>query len=84
VKTLTVDDRQRVRLPQVKAGQVFAYEPNADGSIRLVPVVPAPEPRTVTAKLVRKRGRLVFELPKGLTLAPDAIARAVREERDSR
>jgi len=33
MKTLTVDDRQRVRLPKAKAGQVFAYEPNLDGTI---------------------------------------------------
>jgi len=30
MKTLTVDDRQRVRLPKAKAGQVFAYEPNSE------------------------------------------------------
>jgi hypothetical protein len=40
MKTVTVDDRQRVRLPKAKAGQVFAYEPNADGTIKLVPVIP--------------------------------------------
>ncbi len=34
MKTLGVDDRQRVRLPKAKAGQVFAYEPNPDGTIR--------------------------------------------------
>ena len=26
MKTLTVDDRQRIRLPKARAGQVFAYE----------------------------------------------------------
>lgn len=36
--TLTVDDRRRVRLPDARRGQVFAYEPEADGSIRLLPV----------------------------------------------
>jgi hypothetical protein len=36
--TLTVDDRRRVRLPDARCGQVFAYEPEADGSIRLLPV----------------------------------------------
>ena len=36
--TLTVDDRKRVRLPSARPGQVFSFEPNADGSITLVPV----------------------------------------------
>jgi len=39
MKSLTVDDRQRVRLPKAKAGQVFAYETNCDGTIKLVPVI---------------------------------------------
>ena len=59
MKTLTVDDRQRVRLPQVKPGQVFAYEPDTDGSIKLVPVITKPGPKRVVAKLV-KRGDGVF------------------------
>jgi hypothetical protein len=84
VKTLTVDDRQRIRLPEAKAGQVFAYEPNPDGTIKLVPVAPKPEPKRLVAKLVKKDGCLVFEIPSGYTLDPDAIGRAVAEERESR
>ena len=84
MKTLTVDDRQRIRLPAAKAGQVFEYEPSADGSIKLVPVAPEPEPKRLVAKLVKKDGCLVFEIPSGYTLDPDAIARAVAEERESR
>ena len=84
MKTLTVDDRQRVRLPEAKAGQVFAYESNSDGTIRLVPVVPNPEPQRLVAKLVKKDGCLVFEIPSGYSLDPDAIGRAVAEERESR
>ncbi len=82
--TATVDDRKRIRLPHAKPGQVFAYEPSPDGSIKLIPVIPKPEPPTVRGKLVKKGDAWVFELPKGYTLDPDAIARAVREERDSR
>jgi len=84
MKTLTVDDRQRVRLPKAKAGQVFAYEPNSDGTIKLVPVVPKPGPRRVVAKLVKRGGGLFFQVPAGYTLDPDAIGKAVAEERESR
>jgi hypothetical protein len=84
MKTLTVDDRQRVRLPKAKAGQVFAYEPNSDGTIRLVPVVPKPGPKRVVAKLVRRGGGLFFQVPSGYRLDPEAIGNAVAEERESR
>jgi hypothetical protein len=84
MKTLTVDDRQRIRLPKVKAGQVFAYEPNSDGTIKLVPVVPKPGPKRIVAKLVKRKGGLFFLVPTGYTLDPEAIGQAVTEERDSR
>ena len=84
MKTLTVDDRQRVRLPKAKAGQVFAYESNLDGTIKLVPVIAKPGPRRVIAKLVKRGGRLFFQVPTGYTLAPEAIGKAVAEEQDSR
>ena len=38
MKTLTVDDQKRIRLPDARPRQVFAYEPEADGTIRLLPV----------------------------------------------
>jgi hypothetical protein len=84
MKTLTVDDRQRVRLPKAKAGQVFAYEPSSDGTIKLVPVIAKPGPRRVVAKLVKRRGGLFFQVPNGYTLDPEAVGKAVAEERDSR
>jgi hypothetical protein len=84
MKTLTVDDRQRVRLPKAKAGQVFAYEPNLDGTIRLVPVVPKPGPKRVIAKLVKRGGRLFFQVPTGYKLDAEAIGKAVAEEQESR
>ena len=84
MKTLTVDDRQRVRLPKVKPGQVFAYEPNSDGTIKLVPVVPKTGPRRIVAKLVKRGGRMFFQVPSGYTLAPEAIGKAVAEEQESR
>jgi hypothetical protein len=84
MKTLTVDDRQRIRLPKAKAGQVFAYEPNSDGTIKLVPVVPKAGPRRIVAKLVKRDGGLFFQVPAGYTLDPEAIGKAVAEERNSR
>jgi hypothetical protein len=84
VKTLTVDDRQRIRLPKVKPGQVFAYEPNTDGTIKLVPVIPKPGPRRIVAKLVKRGDKIFFQVPDGYSLGPDAIAKAVAEERESR
>lgn len=84
MKTLTVDDRQRIRLPEVKPGQVFAYEPKSDGTIKLVPVIPKPGPRRIVAKLVKRGGGGFFQVPSGYTLDPEAIGKAVAEERDSR
>ncbi len=84
MKTLTVDDRQRVRLPQVKPGQVYAYEPDADGSIKLVPVITKPGPKRVLAKMVKSGGGTFFQVPAGYQLDSEAIGRAVAEERDSR
>jgi hypothetical protein len=83
MKTLTVDDRQRVILPQVKPGQV-AYEPDSDGSIKLVPVIAKRSPRRILARLVERDGGMFFEVPKGYKLDPEAIGRAVAEERESR
>jgi hypothetical protein len=46
MKTLTVDDFQRVRLPKAKPRSKFAYEDREDGTITLTPVseVKAKEP----------------------------------------
>ncbi len=38
MKTLTVDDYQRIRLPDARPRSKFSYEPDADGTIRLIPV----------------------------------------------
>lgn len=84
VTTLKVDERHRITLPAAEPGQVFAYEPGTDGSIKLVPVVTEPVPKRVLAKLVRRGGKLLFELPEGYKLDPEAIAQAVAEERESR
>jgi hypothetical protein len=82
--TATVDDRKRLRLLAAEPGQVFAIESHADGSFRLVPLVPRPEPKRVTARLVNRADGLFIEIPKGYKLDPESIAQAVREERQSR
>jgi hypothetical protein len=84
MKTLTVDDRHRVTIPEAEPGQVFAYEPGTDGTIKLVPVVPKTSPRRIVGKMVNKGGRLFLEIPKGYNLDPEAIGEAVAEERESR
>jgi len=38
VHTITADKAKRVRIPDAKPGQVFAYISNGDGSITLTPV----------------------------------------------
>ena len=38
MKTLTVDDYQRVRLPGARPRSKFAYEPDANGTIHLIPI----------------------------------------------
>jgi hypothetical protein len=55
-----------------------------DGEIRGRKLVRQPEPRRVVAKLVKKGDALIMDIPEGYELDPDAIGRAVREERDSR
>ena len=55
-----------------------------DGEIRGRKLVPAPEPKRITARLVRRGGELVFEAPPGIKIEPEAIAQAVHEERESR
>lgn len=79
--TVTVDDQHQVMPPDAKPGQVFAYECEPDGTIKLVPV---PGPRRIFTKLANKDRAMLFELPDGYQLAPEAIAQAVAEERESR
>jgi hypothetical protein len=55
-----------------------------NGEIHGRKLIPATEPRRIVAKLVRKGKHLVFELPKGVRIDPDAIGKAVQEERESR
>ena len=54
-----------------------------DGEIRGRKLVPHPGRERMCGKLVKRGDALFLEIPEGFKLAPDAIARAVREERDS-
>ena len=38
MKTLTVDDKKRIRLPDAKPGQVFVYGRAENGLIQLLPI----------------------------------------------
>ena len=57
MKTLTVDDYQRVRLPDVEPRTKLAYEVAPNGSITLTRLVPDDKPDQV--RLVKKNGYLV-------------------------
>jgi hypothetical protein len=79
MKTLTVDDYQRVRLPDAKPRAKFSYEVMQDGSIKLTELAPKAVP---TVKCVRVNGDLRPE--PGWRPSKEAIAAAVRADRDSR
>jgi bifunctional DNA-binding transcriptional regulator/antitoxin component of YhaV-PrlF toxin-antitoxin module len=54
-----------------------------DGEIRGRRLVHEPEPRRIVGKLVRAGDALILQA-NGIEVDPEDIARAVREERDSR
>jgi hypothetical protein len=66
VKTLTVDDYQRVRLPDVEPRSKFAYEKDAQGRITLIKLEPAIRPAKV--RFEKRNGRTV-----GVTDRPISI-----------
>jgi hypothetical protein len=58
MKTLTVDDYQRVRLPNAKPRSKLAYEESA-GVVTLTPVV-VQKPRPANVRLEKRRGYTVL------------------------
>ena len=72
MKTLTVDDYQRVRLPDVKPRTKFAYERDAHGRITLTQLEPA-HARPATVRFVKRNGRTV-----GITDRPISL-QAIKE-----
>ena len=77
MKTLTVDARKRVRIPDAKPKQVFAYENRRDGTLLLTLVKAEANkerfPRGSLKKYITdKRNKEQLEILKGCTLeVPD-------------
>jgi hypothetical protein len=81
IMTLTADSRGRIAsLELFPPGTSF--EPEVDGSRIILKRLVPEQPKRVLGKLVRRNGRLMLEAPGEIT--GEAIAKAVREERDSR
>jgi hypothetical protein len=76
MKTLTVDEQQRVRLPGVKPHQVFAHETGSDGRIILTPIAPVENP-PAKVRFVKENGRTVAETDQPISL--EAIKEALSE-----
>jgi hypothetical protein len=76
MKTLTVDDHQCIRLPDVKPRQVFAHEKSPDGRIILTPVDPVEYP-AAKVRFVKENGRTVAETDQPISL--EAIKEALAE-----
>lgn len=58
MKTVTVDDYQRVRLPDAEPRTKFAYEKSEDGRITLTKLEPAPA-RPAKVRFEKRNGRTV-------------------------
>jgi hypothetical protein len=79
MKTLTVDDQKRIRIPDAKPRQVFAYQNNGDGTITLTAVKAEAKPnfpkgsltKYFTGKLGRERNELETALVKGTVQGPE-------------
>jgi hypothetical protein len=75
VKTLTVDARKRVRIPDAEPRQVFAYTRNGDGTLTLTPVKaeakePFP-PGSLLKYLTPERDKEVAEILAGCVREPE-------------
>ncbi len=71
MKTLTVDDYQRVRLPSAKPRQKLAYEDHGDGSYTLTVVraeTKEPFPPDYDFGITPARNRELLELAKASSL----------------
>jgi hypothetical protein len=67
MKTLTVDDYQRVRLPDVEPRSKFAYERDAQGRITLTKLEPA-QNRSANVRFVKRNGRTVAVTDRSISL----------------
>ena len=76
MKTLTVDDYQRVRLPEVEPRTKFAYAKDAQGRITLTEIKPA-RARPARVRLVRRNGYTVATTDRPITV--EAIKTALAD-----
>jgi len=90
MKQTAILEKRQTTIPQ-EVCEAAGLEPGdkvewrfEDGEIRGRKLGPAPEPKRIMARLVSRGGELVFEAPPGIKIEPEAIAQAVREERESR
>lgn len=80
--TVTADERQRVTLPDAKPGERFDYTRDEQGRILLRP---APVAIENAARIVKTEiGKNGLPYIPGVKVTREEIARAIREERDSR
>lgn len=77
MKTLTVDDYQRVRLPDAKPRTKFAYEDHGNGTIVLTELAPV-ESRPNRVRFEKRRGRTVGVI-EGAKFDPKALKKALAE-----
>jgi len=74
VKTLTVDNYKRVRIPDAKPRQVFAYENHGDGTITLTEVKAQAKERFPRGSLLKyctpERDKELLEILKGCVQGP--------------
>lgn len=71
MKTLTVDDSKRVRIPDAKPRTKYAYENHGDGTLTLTIVraeVKEPFPPDYDFKITPARNRELLALAKGSSL----------------
>jgi hypothetical protein len=79
MKTLTVDDHKRIRIPDAKPRTVFAYENHGNGTITLTEVKAQSKPpypkgsltKYFTGKLGRERDELESALHRGSVHEPE-------------
>lgn len=75
MKTLTVDDQKRIRIPDAKPRQVFSYENRGDGTLVLTLVKAEAKERFPRGSLVKhltpQRDKEQLAILTGCVLGPD-------------
>jgi ATP-dependent 26S proteasome regulatory subunit len=79
METVKADNRQRVRIPDIKPGQVFALD-RVGNMIKLTPVKPVEEEVPVVKMIRRPDG--TYRFPDGVKLTREEIRTAIRADRD--